>query len=99
VLVENGFELGTIGEVHFAEGGLRGDRGAMAFEETIEGNDGVAARDQEFAADAADIAGGTGDENIHDEALLEQVETRSVKKQAQNEDKIRAEAGYTRRRN
>src|SRR5712672_953448 len=58
-------EGGGVAEVGLVKGGLRGDGGAMAFGEIVEGDDRDAGGEQELRADAADVAGGAGDEDLH----------------------------------
>src|SRR5712675_3466169 len=64
VAAEDFVEGGGVAEIGLVEGGLRGDGGAMAFGEIVEGDDGDAGGEQELAADAADVACGAGDENV-----------------------------------
>ena len=54
-------EGGGVAEIGLVEGGLRGDGGAMAFGEIVEGDDGEAGGEQELGADAANVACGAGD--------------------------------------
>jgi len=61
---EDFVEGGGIGEVGLVEESLRGDGGAVAFAEVVEGDDVDAGGDEELGADAADVAGGSGDENV-----------------------------------
>lgn len=68
--LEDFVESGGIAEVGLIENGLRGDGGALALAEVIEGDDLNAGGDEEFRADAADIACGTGDQNVQREPLL-----------------------------
>jgi hypothetical protein len=65
VLGENGFELRAIAEIGLAKDCGGRNSGAVAFEQTIESNDAHAAGEQDFGADAADVACGSGNENIH----------------------------------
>src|SRR5882762_5034481 len=64
VAAEDFVESGAVAEIGLVKGGLRGDGGAMAFAEVVDGDDGDAGGEQEFGADAADVAGGAGDEDL-----------------------------------
>ncbi len=62
--LEDFIEVGGVAEVGFAKLGLRRNGGAMAFAEVVEGDDVDAGGDEEFGADAADVAGAAGHENV-----------------------------------
>ena len=63
---EDFVEGGGIGEVGLVEESLRGDGGAVAFAEVVEGDDVDGGGDEELGADAADVACGAGDENVQE---------------------------------
>jgi hypothetical protein len=65
VLGEDGFKLRAICQVGQAKDCAGRDGGAVAFEQTIQSDDAHAAREQNFGADAADVACGSSNENIH----------------------------------
>jgi hypothetical protein len=62
-------DLLTNGEISLAKNCAAGDGGAMSFLEIIESNDVVAASDENFSANTANVAGGTGDEDVQRESL------------------------------
>src|SRR5712675_1782256 len=66
VAAEDFVEGGGVAEIGLVKGGLRGDGGAMAFGEIVEGDDRDAGGEQELGADAADVACGAGDENVQE---------------------------------
>src|SRR5712672_1568085 len=66
VTAEDFVEGGGVAEVGLVEGCLRGDGGAMAFAEVVEGDDRDAGGEQELRADAANVASGAGDENVQE---------------------------------
>ena len=51
-------------EIDFAEDGAGRDGGGVAFLKIIEGDDLIAAGEENFGTYAADVAGGSGDENV-----------------------------------
>src|SRR6266849_4168042 len=65
VLREDGFERRAIAKIDLAKDGARRDGRAMALQQAIQGDDGHAARNQDFRADTADITRGAGNENVH----------------------------------
>src|SRR5882762_3216278 len=67
---EDFVEGGGVAEIGLVKGNLRGDSGAMAFAEVVDGDDRNAGGKQEFGTDAADVAGGAGDENVQGLASL-----------------------------
>ena len=70
VEAEDFVEGGGIAKVDLVEESLRGDGGALAFGEVVDGDDADALLEEEFGADAADVAGATGDENEQKASLL-----------------------------
>jgi len=68
---EDGFELRAIREINLAKNGAGRDGGMMAFQQTVQRDDGHAARNQDFRADTADVTRGAGNENIHLCVLLD----------------------------
>jgi hypothetical protein len=68
--LEDFVECGRIAEVGSVEDGLRRDGAAVTFAEVIESDDMNAGGDEEFRADAADIARGTGDQDVQVGASL-----------------------------
>jgi len=69
-LRENFLNLSADAEIDLNKFCSGRDGGAMAFLQIIEGDDGVAARKQDFGNNAADVARGAGDENIQRSSLL-----------------------------
>src|SRR5882724_9688397 len=65
VLGEDIVKLGAIGQVSLDKNCARRNRGAMAFDEAVHGDDAHAAREQYFGADAADISGCSRNKNVH----------------------------------
>ena len=61
---EDVFELAEVAEVGLAKFGGGRNRGAVAFPKIIERDDAHAAREQDFRANAADVACRTGHQNI-----------------------------------
>src|SRR6266849_1861406 len=53
-----------VAEIGLVKGDLRGDGGAMAFAEVVDGDNRDAGGEQELRADAADVAGASRDENV-----------------------------------
>jgi len=70
VAAEDIVEGGRVAEIGLVKGDLRGDGGAMAFAEVVDGDHRDAGGEQELRADAADVAGGAGDENVQGLASL-----------------------------
>lgn len=70
VLGEDGFESRTIRQVHLAKNGTRRDRGPMALQQAIQGDDGHTAGNQHFGANTADITSRSSNKNIHSWMLL-----------------------------
>src|SRR5712692_6065500 len=68
---EDGFKLRAIREIYLAKDGARRHGGTMALQQAIQGDDGHAARNQDFRADTADVTRRSGNENIHPKVLLE----------------------------
>src|SRR5712675_27035 len=66
VAAEDIVEGGGVAEIGLVKGDLRGDGGAMDLAEVVEGDDRDAGGEQELGADAADVAGGAGDENVQE---------------------------------
>src|SRR5882762_468553 len=64
VAAEDFVEGGGVAEIGLVKGGLRGDGGAMAFAEVVDGGDRDAGGEQELRADAANVACGAGDEDL-----------------------------------
>jgi hypothetical protein len=64
VLGENILDLRADAEIGFAECGAGGNGGGVAFLKIIESDDLVAAGEENFGTDAADVACGSGDENV-----------------------------------
>jgi hypothetical protein len=71
MLGEDGVKAPLIGEVEFDERGFSGDSRAMAFAEVVERDDFHASVEQDFRADASDVAGCSSDQDIHANVLLE----------------------------
>src|SRR6266849_4119125 len=99
VLQEHLFELQAVRKIYLAKHAAGQHSGAVALHQIIQGDDGHAARNQDFRADTADVARSPGNENIHLYALLEFTKKprMGVFKIARTEGKIRARAEYTRR--
>jgi hypothetical protein len=68
---ENSFQLCAIREINLAKNRAGWDSGAMALKQAVHRNDGHAARDQDFRADAADVTRRAGNKNIHLSILLD----------------------------
>jgi hypothetical protein len=68
---EDSFQLSPIREIDLSKNRAERDSGTMAFEQAVQGNDGHAARDQNFRADAADVTRRAGNKNIHLSILLD----------------------------
>src|SRR5882672_6702845 len=58
VAAEDFVEGGGVAEIGLVKGDLRGDGGAMAFAEVVDGDDRDAGGEQELRTDAANVAGG-----------------------------------------
>jgi len=68
---ENSFELRTIRKINLAKNGAGRNGGTMSLEQAVQRNDGHAARDQNFRANAADVTRRAGNKNIHLSILLD----------------------------
>src|SRR5580692_1738747 len=64
VILENLFELRAIGQIDLQKSGGGRNGSAVAFLKIIEREYLMSTREQNFRADAADIPGGTGDQDI-----------------------------------
>lgn len=64
VLGKDFFDLRADAEIDFAEDGAGRDGGGVAFLKIIEGENLITAGEENFGTDAADIACGSGDENV-----------------------------------
>jgi hypothetical protein len=73
VLREDTFKSRAIRKIYLAKDGSWRHGGTMALEQTIQCDDGHAARNQDLRTDAADVTRRSGNENIHLSVLLESV--------------------------
>ena len=65
VLGENAFDLGAISKINLAKDRTLQHGRTMTFNQAVERNDAHSARQQDFRADAANVARRSCDENIH----------------------------------